>query len=68
MYLELELKLSFNLLQKNYLSQERINIAIENLKKALSENGLLIVGNDELFCVSKKIGEKLVVLERNGEF
>jgi hypothetical protein len=65
---QFDLILSFNLLQKNYFSQERINIAVENLKKALSENGLLIVGNDTLFCVSKKIQGKLVVLERNGDF
>ncbi len=65
---EFDLILSFNLLQKNYFSQEQINVAIESLKKALSENGLLIVGNDASFCVSKKIGGKLVVLERNGEF
>ena len=65
---QFDLILSFNLLQKNYFSQERINIAIENLKNALSENGLLVVGNDTLFCVSKKIGEKLVVLEQNGDF
>lgn len=65
---QFDLILSFNLLQKNYFSQERINIAIENLKKALSENGLLIVGNDKLFCVSKKIGGELVVLESNGNF
>ena len=65
---QFDLILSFNLVQKNYFSQDRINIAIENLKNALSENGLLIIGNDQLFCVWKKIGEKLVILERNGDF
>jgi hypothetical protein len=65
---EFDLILSFNLLQKNYFSQNQIDIGIDNLKKALSENGLLIMGNDNSFCVSKKIGEKLVVLERNGDF
>ena len=65
---EFDLILSFNLFQKNYFSQNQIDIGIDNLKKALSENGLLIMGNDNSFCVSKKIGEKLVVLERNGDF
>lgn len=65
---QFDLILSFNLLLKNYFSQERINVAIDNMKQALSENGLLIVGNDNSFCVSKKIGEKLVLLERNGDF
>ena len=65
---EFDLILSFNLLQKNYFSQNQIDIGIDNLKKALSENGLLIMGNDKSFCVSKRIGEKLVVLERNGDF
>lgn len=65
---EFDLILSFNLLQKNYFSQDQINTATDNLKKALSENGLLVVGNDKLFCVSKKIGQNLILLERNGDF
>ncbi len=65
---EYELILCFNLLQRNYFSQDRIDVALDNLKNNLSESGILIVGNDELFCIWKRVGDKLVIIERNGEF
>jgi chemotaxis methyl-accepting protein methylase len=63
-----DLILSFNLLQKNYFPQNQIDVAIGNLNEALREAGLLVIGNDQQFCVWKKVRGKLIMLERNGEF
>ena len=60
--------ISFNLLQKNYFPQELIRIGIENLKTALNEGGLLIMGNTESFSVSRKINGDLLAIEKIGDF
>ena len=60
--------ISFNLLQRNYFPVERIQRGIENLKNALNEDGLLIMGNTESYSVSRKVGGELVVVKREGEF
>jgi len=60
--------ISFNLLQKNYFPPALIEAGKENLKYALNEGGLLIMGNTESFSVSRKIDGELVVVERTGDF
>ncbi len=59
---------SFNLLQKNYFPEELIQIGIENLNNALSEGGLLIMGNTESFSVSYKTKGRLHIKQKEGEF
>src|SRR3972149_733457 len=60
--------ISFNLLQKNYFSDNLIRAGIENLKNALNEDGLLIMGNTESFSVSKKIKGELQLIGEQGKF
>jgi hypothetical protein len=60
--------ISFNLLQKNYFPTKIIQIGTENLKNALREEGLLIMGNTEHFSVSKKINGELLLIDKEGEF
>ncbi|GEM_PF-2937334 len=60
--------ISFNLLQKNYFPKRLIQMGIENLKNALNEDGLLIMGNTESFSVSKKSKGRLQLIEKKGEF
>jgi hypothetical protein len=63
-----DLILSFNLLQDNYFPQDRIALGVANLANALSENGLLVRGNNDKYSLSRKVRGELVVLERYGQF
>lgn len=63
-----DLILSFNLLQKNYFPRHVIERGVDNLKEALSEGGLLIMGNTESFSVSRKSRGELLLLKKVGEF
>lgn len=60
--------ISFNLLQRNYFPLEQIQAGVENLKNALNDGGLLIMGTTESYCVSRRIGGELRVVRREGEF
>jgi len=66
-----DLILCFNLLQRNYFSPAQIARGIENLKNALSEGGLLVVGRpdvgsaDAVWAARKRAGE-LVWVKREG--
>jgi hypothetical protein len=60
--------ISFNLLQKNYFPISLIQIGIENLKNALNEDGLLIMGNTESFSLYKKKEGELLLITKEGEF
>ncbi|MDT8283262.1 MAG: hypothetical protein RQ982_10720 [Gammaproteobacteria bacterium] len=63
-----DLILSFNLLQKNYFSDDLIATGTDNLKNALNENGLLVMGNTESYTISRKQGDNLITLEAVGSF
>ena len=65
---EYDLILSFNLLQKSYFSEDQIRVGVMNLQNALCEDGLLVMGNDESFSVSKKAGGELLLLHKSGDF
>jgi hypothetical protein len=67
-----DLILSFNLLQRNYFPADRIALGVENLGRALEEDGLLVIGNTESFAALRKrdgrlvpvLGEGVLALER----
>jgi hypothetical protein len=63
-----DLILSFNLLQRNYFPPERIALGVENLGRALAEDGLMVIGNTESFVVLRKRGGQLLSLVREGVF
>jgi hypothetical protein len=63
-----DLIISFNLLQENYFSRERIEAGMANLRDALEENGLLIMGDTEAYSVSRKVNGELLVVKREGQF
>lgn len=65
---EFDLILSFNLLQKNYFPEERIQEGFANLTGALSEGGLLVMGNTESFAVWRKVQGRPTLLHRSGDF
>jgi hypothetical protein len=60
--------ISFNLLQKNYFPRKLIQRGKENLVNALSEGGLLIMGNTVSFSVSMKNRGELLLIEKRGDF
>jgi hypothetical protein len=61
-----DLILSFHLLQRLYFSQNAIDAGVRNLAVALSEGGLLIVGNAESFVVYQKCNGSLMLRLREG--
>ena len=65
---QFDLIVSFNLLQKNYFPRPLIQKGIDNLTNALSENGLLIMGDTVSFSVSMKRKGGLALIEKNGDF
>jgi len=65
---EYDLILSFNLLQKNYFPPSQIAMGVDNLRHALRENGLLVIGDSEHFAVSRKSKGQLAEVYRSGEF
>jgi hypothetical protein len=63
--------LCFNLLQRNYFSATQIAHGIENLKNALCDGGLLVVGRPDVgsadaVWVARKAGQELVWVRREG--
>lgn len=63
-----DLIISFNLLQRNYFPEKWIQTGIENLKNAINENGLLVMGSTESFSVSRKHDGQLLLLRKEGDF
>jgi hypothetical protein len=63
-----ELILSFNLLQQNYFPAERIRAGVNNLAEALSEGGLLVMGNSESFLALQKRNGTMIPCAREGSF
>ncbi len=63
-----DLILSFNLLQRNYFPPERIALGVQNLGRALEENGLLVIGDTESFVALRKRAGQLVPVVREGAF
>jgi len=53
---EYDLILSFNLLQRNYFSDEELALGRKNLLTALSDGGFLILGNTTDYVVIQKVG------------
>lgn len=60
--------ISFNLLQRSYFQDELIQLGTINLTNALTEGGLLIMGNTESFAVARKVDGKLFLIEKEGDF
>lgn len=60
--------ISFNLLQRSYFPVGLIQLGVENLKNALNEGGLLIMGNTESFSVARKNNGGLLLIDKEGEF
>jgi hypothetical protein len=63
--------LSFNLLQRNYFSPERMEAGIANLTKALAPDGILIVGRPDADGASahrvyRRCGERAVLIREHG--
>jgi hypothetical protein len=63
-----DLILSFNLLQRNYFPASMIKKGILNLGNSLNDNGILVVGNTELYSVYRKINNNIKLIENNGKF
>jgi chemotaxis methyl-accepting protein methylase len=63
-----DIVLSFNLLLKRYFPREKLTRGVENLAEALNEDGLLIIGNNDVFSIARKRHGKLVEIERSGDF
>ncbi len=63
-----DLILCFNLLHRSYFRQDQIARGIENLKQALQEQGLLIMGDGKLFSVAQKREGRLEVVKQGGRF
>jgi hypothetical protein len=61
-----DLILSFNLLQRNYFPADRIALGVENLGRALEEDGLLVIGNTESFAALRKRDGRLVPVLGEG--
>jgi SAM-dependent methyltransferase len=61
-----DLIMSFNLLQRNYFSEVEIERGIANLKDALNEGGILIIGNTDAFAIHRKVEGRLVAVIREG--
>ena len=60
--------LSFNLLQRNYFPPERLASGIQNLARALDDNGLLVMGDTNSFIAYRKIDGELVHVLSEGSF
>jgi hypothetical protein len=60
--------LCFNLLLRDYFPEDQIAKGIENLKDALHEQGLLIMGDEVSFSVAQKRGGQLCVVKQEGRF
>jgi SAM-dependent methyltransferase len=65
---QFDLIISFNLLQKNYFPRTLVQKGMDNLKDALSENGLLIMGDTVSFSVLMRRKGELVLIKKKGEF
>lgn len=63
-----ELILSFNLLQRNYFPAHMIQAGTDNLAAALTEGGVLVMGNTESFVVLQKQDGLLIPRVREGRF
>ncbi len=60
--------LCFNLLMQSYFSDDQIAKGVQNLGTALSEQGLLIMGDHTSFSVTRKVAGKLVLVSQQGRF
>lgn len=60
--------LCFNLLLREYFPEDQIAKGINNLKNALNEGGLLIMGDEVSFSVAQKRGGQLCVVRPEGRF
>ncbi len=60
--------LCFNLLLRRYFPLDQIAQGIENLKDALREDGLLIMGDEESYAVARKRDGQLVFFKKEGRF
>jgi hypothetical protein len=63
--------LSFNLLQRNYFTPERVERGIHNLASALAPDGLLIVGRpdadgNDAHRVYRRSGDRVVLVRERG--
>jgi len=54
-------------LQKRYFQKEHLDMGVRNLKNALSEGGVAILGSTESFAVYQRC-EGEVILRVNGRF
>jgi hypothetical protein len=63
-----ELILSFNLLQQNYFPRKVIDRGVGNLTAALSEGGVLVLGNTESFLALQKENGQVIPRVREGSF
>lgn len=63
-----DLILCFNLLLHSYFSHDQITQGVANLENALNEQGLLIMGDQASFSVTRKIKGKLVPVRQEGRF
>ena len=63
-----DLILCFNLLLHDYFPEDQIAKGVENLKNALHEQGLLIMGDEVSFSVARKREGRLVVVRQEGRF
>lgn len=60
--------LCFNLLLRDYFREDQIATGTANLRDALHEEGLLIMGDEVSFSVARKREGKLVVIKQEGRF
>ena len=60
--------LCFNLLLREYFPEDQIAQGINNMKNALNEGGLLIMGDEVSFSVAQKRGGQLCVVRPEGRF
>jgi hypothetical protein len=63
-----ELILSFNLLQQNYFPRAAIEKGVGNLAAALSEGGVLVLGNTESFLALQKQNGRMIPRLQEGTF
>lgn len=63
-----DLILSFNLLHRNYFPAHTIQAGIDNLAAALSEGGVLVLGNTYSFLALQKVNGAMVTRAQKGSF
>lgn len=61
-----DLILSFNLLQRNYFPPDRIAAGLDNVARALDEDGVLVVGNSDSFVAMRKRRGQLIPVVHEG--